>query len=71
MKALKKVGKKRWNKRVAHVLDQVQPIFNPTLHIYLGRRQRQEALDQAPGATSPSAADNVAGLLGGIALWRD
>jgi polyphosphate glucokinase len=68
MKALKKVGKKRWNKRVAHVLDQVQPIFNPT-HIYLGGGNAKKLSIKLP--RNVSITDNVAGLLGGIALWRD
>lgn len=67
-KALKKIGKHRWNKRVAHVLAQVQPIFNPT-HIYLGGGNAQKLHIKLPH--NVSITDNVAGLLGGIALWRD
>jgi polyphosphate glucokinase len=67
-KALKKIGKKRWNKRVAHVLDQVQPIFNPT-HLYLGGGNAKKLTIKLP--TNVTVTDNVAGLLGGIALWRD
>ncbi len=67
-KALKKIGKKRWNKRVAHVLDQVQPIFNPT-HIYLGGGNAKKLTIKLP--KNVTVTDNVAGLLGGIALWRD
>ncbi len=67
-KALKKIGKKRWNKRVAHVLEQVQPIFNPT-HIYLGGGNAKKLTIKLP--RNVTITDNVAGLLGGIALWRD
>jgi polyphosphate glucokinase len=65
--ALKKIGKKRWNKRVQHVLHQVQPIFNPT-HIYLGGGNAKKLKFKLP--KNVSITDNVAGLLGGIALWR-
>jgi len=68
MKALKKVGKKRWNKRVAEVLAQIQPIFNPT-HIYLGGGNAKKLHIKLPKHVTIT--DNVAGLLGGIALWRD
>ncbi len=67
-KALKKIGKKQWNKRVAHVLDQVQPIFNPTT-IYLGGGNAKKLSIKLP--KNVKVTDNVAGLLGGIALWRD
>ncbi len=65
--ALKKIGKKRWNARVAHVLDQLQPIFNPT-HIYLGGGNAKKLKIKLP--KNVTITDNVAGLLGGIALWN-
>jgi len=68
MKALKKVGKKKWNKRVKRVLEQVQPIFNP-MHIYLGGGNAKKLTLRLP--KNVTVTDNVAGLLGGIALWRD
>ncbi len=67
-KALKKIGKKKWNRRVKDVLDQVQPIFNPA-HIYLGGGNAKKLTIKLP--KNVSVTDNVAGLLGGIALWRD
>jgi polyphosphate glucokinase len=67
-KALKKVGKKRWNKRVEKVLEQIQPIFNPS-HVYLGGGNAKKLAIKLP--KNVSVTDNVAGLLGGIALWRD
>ncbi len=67
-KALKKVGKKKWNKRVLQVLAQVQPIFNPH-HIYLGGGNAKKLTCDLP--KNVTVTDNVAGLLGGIALWRD
>jgi polyphosphate glucokinase len=68
MKALQKIGKKKWNRRVKRVLEQVQPIFNPT-HIYLGGGNAKKLDIRLP--KNVSVTDNVAGLLGGIALWRD
>ncbi len=67
-KALKRVGKKRWNKRVARVLEQVQPIFNPHT-IYLGGGNAKKLALKLP--KNVVVTDNVAGLLGGIALWRE
>jgi polyphosphate glucokinase len=67
-KALKKVGKKKWNKRVKRVLEHVQPIFNP-MHIYLGGGNAKKLTIRLP--KNVTVTDNVAGLLGGIALWRD
>jgi polyphosphate glucokinase len=66
--ALKKVGKKRWNKRVRKVIDQIQPIWNPR-RLYLGGGNAKHLAIDLPANVTISA--NVAGLLGGIALWRD
>jgi polyphosphate glucokinase len=67
-KALKRVGKHEWNRRVRQVLDQVQPIFNPRV-IYLGGGNAQRLHGKLP--KNVKIGDNVAGLLGGIALWRE
>jgi polyphosphate glucokinase len=68
MKALKKVGKKRWNHHVREVLAQVQPIFNPRV-IYLGGGNAHKLKGGLP--ENVKVTENVAGLLGGIALWRE
>jgi polyphosphate glucokinase len=66
--ALDKVGKKKWNKRVAAVLAQVMPIWNPR-RIYLGGGNAKHLrLDLPPHVR---VTDNVAGLLGGIRLWDE
>lgn len=66
--ALAAVGAKRWNKRVRRVLAQIQPIWNPR-KIYVGggnaKKLRGELDDNV------AIVPNVAGLLGGIRLWRD
>jgi polyphosphate glucokinase len=67
VKALEKVGKKKWNKRVAEVLAHVQPLFNPHA-IYLGGGNAKHLKIKLPA--NVHITDNVAGLLGGIALWE-
>lgn len=66
--ALHDVGKKKWNKRVQRVLEQVEPIWNPR-RIYLGGGNAKHLHIKLPKHVSIT--ENVAGLLGGIALWRD
>ncbi|MDB5215317.1 MAG: chromosome partitioning protein ParA [Myxococcaceae bacterium] len=65
-KALDKVGKKRWNKRVAEVLAQIDPIWNPRRIYVGGGNAKHLRLDLPPHVR---ITDNVAGLLGGIRLW--
>ena len=67
-KALEKVGKKRWNRRVAKVIAQVQPIWNPR-RLYLGGGNAKHLKIELPPHVTVT--ENVAGLLGGIALWHD
>ncbi|WNG50143.1 ROK family protein [Archangium minus] len=66
--ALKRVGKKKWNKHVQRVLEQVQPIFNPQ-KIYLGGGNAR--LVDFPLPKNVKLTENIAGLLGGNALWKD
>jgi len=67
-KALKKIGKKKWNKRVREVIDQVLPIWNPS-KLYLGGGNAKHLnIDLPPDV---SITPNIAGLLGGIGLWQD
>jgi polyphosphate glucokinase len=67
IKALQAVGKKRWNRRVARVVAQVLPIFNPR-RLYLGGGNAKHLTIDLPPEVHLVA--NIAGLLGGIALWR-
>jgi polyphosphate glucokinase len=67
-RALKKVGKKKWNRRVAEALMQIDPIWNPT-QIYLGGGNAKHLRFALPAHVKVT--ENVAGLLGGIALWQD
>lgn len=66
-KALEKVGKRRWNDRVREVLDVLIPIFNPDV-VYLGGGNAKKLKGTLPELVKVT--DNVAGLLGGIALWN-
>jgi polyphosphate glucokinase len=66
VKALKKAGKKKWNRRVLHAIRTLEALFNyDTLYIG-GGNATKIAVDLPPRIKIVS---NVAGLLGGIALW--
>ncbi|MBL0217614.1 MAG: ROK family protein [Myxococcales bacterium] len=67
-KSLDEVGKKKWNKRVRRVIDQVLPIWNPRM-LYLGGGNSKHIKGELP--PNVKLADNIAGLTGGIALWHD
>lgn len=66
--ALEEVGKKKWNKRVGKVLAQIQPIWNPRW-IYLGGGNAKHLKLELPD--NVTVTENIAGLLGGIALWQE
>jgi polyphosphate glucokinase len=65
--ALEQVGKKKWNRRVLEILEQIQPIWNPRM-IYIGGGNAKKLTVELPA--NVKTIDNVAGLLGGIYLWR-
>lgn len=67
-KALEQAGKKKWNKRLSRALAQIEPIWNPR-QIYLGGGNAKHVHIELP--PNVKLTQNVAGLLGGIALWRD
>jgi polyphosphate glucokinase len=66
--ALEKVGKEKWNDRVARVVAQIEPVWNPR-QIYLGGGNAKHLTIRLPANVKVSS--NVAGLLGGIRLWDD
>jgi polyphosphate glucokinase len=67
-RALDQIGKKKWNKRVKKVIEQVMPIWNPT-RLYLGGGNSKHIKIELP--ENVEIISNVAGLLGGIKLWSD
>jgi polyphosphate glucokinase len=66
--ALKKLGKKRWNQHVSEVIGQIEPIWN-FRKLYIGGGNARRVKLKLPA--NVSIVPNVAGLLGGIALWHD
>ena len=66
--ALKKIGKKKWNQRLTQALKTLDHVINYD-HLYLGGgNAKKVTIELPPNVTTIS---NVAGLLGGIALWAD
>jgi polyphosphate glucokinase len=66
--ALDQIGKKKWNKRVAKVIAQVLPIWNPN-RLYLGGGNAKHIKFELPAGVE--IVSNVAGLLGGLRLWTN
>lgn len=66
--AFKRVGKKRWNKRLGQALQLIDLLLRPD-RIYLGGgNARHVTLELAPHVIIGS---NNAGIEGGAALWRE
>jgi polyphosphate glucokinase len=65
--ALHKAGKKKWNRRVKKVIEQLAPIFNYRV-LYLGGGNAKEIDFKLPA--NVKLIENVAGLLGGVKLWQ-
>jgi polyphosphate glucokinase len=67
-RGLDKYGKKRWNKLVQEAIEQTAQLFNWD-HLYLGGGNAKK-IDFKPGKNI-EIVSNEAGLLGGVALWRE
>ncbi|MDE3154089.1 MAG: ROK family protein [Acidobacteriota bacterium] len=66
-KALKKVGRKKWNRRVAIALEQFRALVHFD-HLYIGGGNAKKlTLKLAPDVT---LIPNTDGLLGGVRLWN-
>src|SRR2546427_12420604 len=65
---LKKVGKKKWNKRLVRAIRTLDLVFNYDL-LYIGGGNAEHITGKLP--SNVKIVSNVAGLLGGLALWRD
>ena len=68
-KALAAVGRRKWSKRVGKVIAQIQPIWNPR-HIYLGGGNTKHLEGRVELPENVTVVPNIAGLIGGIALWH-
>ena len=66
-KALKKAGKKRWNRRVLRAIASLEALFNYDT-LYIGGGNAAKITVDLPRRVR--IVPNVAGLLGGIALWN-
>lgn len=66
--ARRRVGSKKWNKRVRKALANFRVLLNPD-HTYIGGGNA-EHLKLALGPDT-SVVDNTAGILGGIRLWEE
>ncbi|MGB6191468.1 MAG: ROK family protein [Terracidiphilus sp.] len=67
-RGLDKYGKKRWNKLVRDAIDQTAKLFNWD-HLYIGGGNTKKLDFEMP--KNAKVVSNEAGLLGGVALWRE
>ena len=68
MVALKKVGNKKWNNRVKRAIESLEHLFNYD-SLYLGGGNAKRITVKLP--PNAKVVENIAGLLGGIALWHE
>ena len=66
--SLQKVGKKRWNKRVAKFVRKLDRMFHFS-KLYIGGGNSRE-VDVGLLPANVTIVSNMNGLIGGIALWR-
>ena len=66
--ALKKIGGKKWNKRLVRAIQTLDRTFNYD-RLYIGGGNAERITVKLP--ENVKIVSNVAGLLGGLALWRD
>ena len=68
LEALKDKGKDKWNERLKEAIEVLDYVFNYRM-LYLGGGNAKKIAFELPANVQRVA--NIAGLLGGIALWRD
>jgi polyphosphate glucokinase len=66
--ALEKVGKKKWNQRLNKAIAMLDRVINYD-HLYLGGGNGKKVTIELP--QNVTIISNIAGLLGGIALWTN
>ena len=64
----KKIGKKKWNKRLVKAIKTLERTFNYD-RLYLGGGNAMRVTAKLP--SNVKLVSNAAGLHGGLALWRD
>ena len=64
----KKIGKKKWSKRLLKAIQALDRTFNYD-HLYIGGGNAERITVKLP--RNVKVVSNVAGLLGSTALWRD
>lgn len=64
----RRIGDRKWSKRVLRAIDQVLPVWNPRV-LYLGGGNTRRLTVELPEGVQ--AVDNIAGILGGVRLWDD
>lgn len=65
--ALDKIGKRKWNERLAEAIELLARTFNYD-RLYIGGGNAEKVTLQLPA--NVTLVPNLAGLLGGIAIWR-
>jgi polyphosphate glucokinase len=65
---LKKIGRKKWNKRVRQIVERIEPIFNYDV-LYIGGGNAKKLIGELPPKVR--IFENVEGMTGGIRLWND
>jgi polyphosphate glucokinase len=68
IEALKKVGKEKWNQRLKRAIESLEHLFNYDSLYIGGGNARRLTIKLPPNA---KVVENIAGLLGGIALWHE
>lgn len=68
IKGLKRLGRKRWNRKVAKAIVQLEALFNYD-HLYIGGGNAARIDFELPAHVT--RVPNEDGLLGAAALWRD
>lgn len=66
--ARRDIGNKKWSRRVLAAVEQILPIWNPSV-LYLGGGNVEKLTTQMPDRVQ--TVDNIAGILGGVRLWDD
>jgi polyphosphate glucokinase len=67
-RGLKKLGAKKWNRQLRRAIAALDHLFNYD-HLYIGGGNARKIQGQLPSRVK--IVSNLAGLLGGIALWED